>query len=417
MLEAGIASLITPELEEAFRTSWSASKEDAEAEARQIVTTLAEFDSTKETLPEKQIQVDALVARIVLGLVGEKPDLHSWLEAIAKGSFELRPPQDYAHSAQLKSRARLLSRQQGNLDKIEPLRRAWAAEADASQDAVRLIAASALLKEMRKNVAAKAALGPAWPLMVAVNENCSAEEKRTLHRFGNDPSLISAIAAGARLGIQRFARSRLPAQEPATSRAADWRRSLPPGADARTYFSNQDATSAERATSLEAVEKKILEGPKPSFLVEMEVPIEKRPSQTMILNLLLAEPAEESHTFSRAVRALAREQERENLVKDGSPLVAAEDFRLQVWLRDWAQKGGDLPARLPARLYSYLEEEVCLAFETLGDDWPGCRRWREHGVIGDEPSKTRPTKDYLEAFGDAAFTWCAPPRVIDRIEI
>jgi hypothetical protein len=388
------------------------------------------------------------VAKVVLGLVGEKPDLSAWLEAIAGGSFELRPAQDYAHSTELKSRARLLSRQQNNLDKFEHLRRAWAAEADASHDAVRLIAASALLRELRKNVAAKAALGPAWPLMVAVNDHLSADEKRLLHRFGKDPAMIRCLAKGVELALKRFLERHAPDESATSIPAGEWRRRVPPKVDVVDYFASTGATASDQETTspstIEHVERQILSGPKPSFLVDakigkaafysptrhqlaMMLPAhdeERAEPKTEYPTELEAEAAAElkitnaakAATFAKAVRALMREQHRAKLVFDSSPIVDTDDFRVQVWLKNWAAQGGGLPSQLPVRLFNYLEEEVCLAYETQGADWPGCGMWRLLKVIGPEPSgmlpATLPPEYWAE---DSEFTWVKPPRTIDRI--
>jgi len=223
-----VKASLTPAAIAAFEAMWPAGVA-ADDELRSIIAAL--------TTPADKDGRAAFVAQLVAAIVGDAPDLASWLQAVAVGSFQLGPHQEYGRSARSKSRARLLQRQQGNID----LPAAAAGGPHAQQEGVRLIVASMLLKEMRKNVAAKAALGPAWPVMVAVMEQASAEEMRRLHQFGADPRLTRLLGVGVRLALRRYLATAHPAGVPAGPSAAEWRRSLPPGADPSTYLATEPA--------------------------------------------------------------------------------------------------------------------------------------------------------------------------------
>ncbi|WP_338501468.1 hypothetical protein V6R86_01640 [Sphingomonas kaistensis] len=439
MLEAPLHEIVPDHLIAAFRKMWEVEGPDAISEVRKLMDVLAEDQDSDE--------VSRWVAKIIFGLVGQGPDLASWLEAVAVGSFQLRPDMDYAYSGELKSRARHLARQRPMfIGDIEAHRRAWAVEVNQVQAGGLLIAASALMKEMKKNVAAKAAIGPGWPLMVAVNDHFGANEMKALHQFGGEHRLHELLAFGARWALRRFITEFHPHGAPKTSRAADWRRSLPPGVDVRAYFGRPRRTTAaptdEAAASTDgsyaSVQRRILAGSWPSFLdftalktmlnTQEEarrafeddpfgssgVPVEPLVPPLAWLTLYNAPSSEEC--FSRAMRAVARRRHREQLAAVGSPDVATEDYRMQVWLEHWIAEGGGIPKALPIRFFSYLEEEACLAFETKGEQWRGYPTWSGHGLLPREPSKLKPaTLVDAQEMNPSEIVWVTPAREVDRI--
>ena len=65
---------------------------------------------------------------------------------------------------------------------------------NAYEDAMRLIIASLVLKEMRVGVAAKAALWIAWPLMVAVKDKrFGVRQRKLLALFSEEPAFIDFL--------------------------------------------------------------------------------------------------------------------------------------------------------------------------------------------------------------------------------
>ena len=439
MLEAQFEEFVTEEVLRAYRQMWAVNAEDALSEARKLADALSQGRDA-----------DALatwVAKLTLGLTSQGPDLPSWLEALAVGSFELSPQLDYGHSRKLESAAKYLDRQSFvHREDIEKRRRAWAEHVTSLQGARHLIAASALNKELRKNIAAKAAIGPGWPLMVAVNDHCGAKEMRALHQFGGEHRLHELLAFGARWALRRFVTETHPDGAPKSSRAADWLRSLPPGVDARAYFGRPRRTNVEPTLQADAltedtyasVQQRILAGPWPSFLdltalkttlkTQEEakhafeddplgwfsLPVEPLVPPLDWLTLYNAPSPEEC--FSRAMRAVARQRHREQLVAIGSPDIATEDYKIQVWLEHWIAEGGGIPKALPIRFLSYLEEEACLAFETEGEQWRGYPTWSRYGLLPREPSKLKPaTLVDAQAMNPAEVVWVAHARKVDRI--
>jgi hypothetical protein len=438
MLEATFDEIVPDELITAFRKMWAVEGPHAIAEVRKLIEVLAEGQNVDE--------VSAWVNRLALGLIGLGPDLTSWLEAVAVGGFELRPELDYAYSKDLKSRARYLARQQPMYGgDIEKHRQAWASEVTQMQAGGHLIAAAALLKEMRKNVAAKAAIGPGWALMVAVNDHCSANEKRMLHQFGGDNRLHELLAFAARWALKRFVTESCPNGIPQLSRAADWRRSLPPGVDVHAYFGKarqaKDQTSLGTGTLSHAdgasVKMQILAGPRPSFLdfAALGATLKAaaaakdgedydlfgpciRPAEALVppLSWLALYTISPEECFSRAMRAVARRRHRDRLAADNSPDTATEDYKVQVWLAHWINEGGGIPIALPMRYLSYVEEEACLAFETDGKQWRGYPAWSTYGLLPSAPSKLKPAT-LLDAqdMQPCEVVWVEPARRIDRI--
>lgn len=184
MLEMRLEELFTPSLLKAFREQWSADPDLAEEDARDIVRIL--------TNPAGR---EAEVAKLVLALVGRKPNFYAWAESFATGSYELRPNVQYAfHGRRGMQPARFFDDQQKRIDRLahEDLSPAEAAEwRNAYEDAMRLIIATQVLKEMRVGVAAKAALWLAWPLMVAVHDKrFGLTQQKLLAYFAYDPAFI-----------------------------------------------------------------------------------------------------------------------------------------------------------------------------------------------------------------------------------
>ncbi len=221
MLDEDLEEIATPELLESFRKMWLLSGEEAADELREIVELIGKSDAPNEKA--------AVLGKVIAGLVGEEPDLKAWLEAIAAGSFKLRPDQEYAYSS-LKSDARFLEQRR-------PLVAANVATSGfpalhKTQEGVRLIASSMLLKELRRILTPLRAVGPAWPVMLAIMQVRSPDNlfRRRLHHFGGDQRLIRLLRLGARWAMRRYMRERGAMKPPAGGPAAAWKDKLPPDA-------------------------------------------------------------------------------------------------------------------------------------------------------------------------------------------
>jgi hypothetical protein len=229
VLNIDLYDLVTPDLLDAYRRLWSADEEAAAAEAREIVAVIGKRDTSDEKV--------AALAKIIIGLHGPSPDLNVWLEAIAVGDFELRPAQEYATS-RLESDARFFQQREGLLD--PDVATSGFRALQRTQDGIRLIAASLLLKELRRVVAPLRAMGPAWPLLLAVMTVPSKDNKfrRRLHQSGGDERLIRLLRIGVWWAVRRYVRQESKPAPPAGGSAAAWRTKLPVGAEVERLRKN-----------------------------------------------------------------------------------------------------------------------------------------------------------------------------------
>ncbi|WP_144334962.1 hypothetical protein [Glacieibacterium frigidum] len=195
-----LEALFSAEMLRTYRESWGRDPTAANRLATQIIGMFENPGSAKEEW----------LRDVVLALVGDEPDLTSWVAAFGKGSFELRPETTYGRAAGKGSPSRFIKRQreliEGLIDKTLP-----AGERElyklAYQDALRLIVASMVVRELRVGVAAKAAIGIGWPVMVTVNDHFLAAEKRSLQRLGGNQDFRLHLAKALRSAVQSWANS------------------------------------------------------------------------------------------------------------------------------------------------------------------------------------------------------------------
>ena len=402
--------LISAEHLDAFAAMWPQEREAASAEVRRLLDLVSK---PTEHLNETR----AFARRLLLGLVGEEPDVAAWMQAVAAGGLQLRPEQRYVVMRDREKPARFLERGLETYDHGVTARQERAGITDEGvKQGMHLVAFLLLAKEFKNLAAGPAALGPAWPLMVAVNSYLTNDEKRTLHIVGADKELQQALAEALKNALAPYAGME------AETRAANWRRELPPTTDLQGFFNGKAACASsidEDAADddLETIEKNILSGPRPSFLpTEIAKRWPKRYSLPTEFQTLLPQSSDEFSTYSKGMRAVARQNARERAVKARSSDVQSTDFKVQVWLRFWVMRGGGIPPEIPLIFLGYLEEEACLAFETYGDDWPFCDMWKNYCVIGSTHSRLQPASmhEYYDQHRD--FSW-NPPRIIDRIDV
>lgn len=243
-----------------------------------------------------------------MGLVGAGPDPAIWLQAVAVGSLRLRPDQHYVIMRKGEKPARFLERGLKTYDVGVSPRQRWAGLTDEGvREAMHLVAFMIIAKELKNLAAGPAALGPAWPLMVGVDSFLTNAEKRALHAAGSDEKLQRALAEAIKTVLAAFGRAR-EADTLRETRAATWRRELPPGADVSGYFEGKLEKSAARpaesaSEDIRDIEKKILRGPRPSFLPQdPEGPQAELPIR---LKMLLPLGDASNDTFSKAIRAVA----------------------------------------------------------------------------------------------------------------
>lgn len=210
MLKLGLDDLFAPEHIKAFRERWATDPDIAEKEAKDVVRVLTD--------PKGR---EAEIAKLVVFLVGKEPDFVAWMEALAVGSWELRPNVKYAyHAKRGKQPAAFYKEQQNLIDRVAD-KNLSPEEADewrhAYTDALRLIIASQLLKEMRAGVAAKAALWISWPLVVAVSDkDFGVRQRKLLALFSREPEFLSFLRQRVGEILEEWIDEEYEGQEPST---------------------------------------------------------------------------------------------------------------------------------------------------------------------------------------------------------
>lgn len=398
MADLDLNELISVEHREAFAAMWPKEKDAAEAEIRRLLDWVSNPDKHRS-------DTQNLVRRIFLGLLGEVPDLNTWLQAVAAGSLRLRPDQRYVIMRDGEKPARFIERGLKTYDAGVSARQRWAGLTDEGvHEGMHLIAFLILAKELKNLAAGPAALGPAWPLMVAIDSYLTNEEKRALHAAGSNEELQRALADAVKTAVGAYVPARDPKSNPA-GRSAGWRRELPPGTDANAYFQTKKAAAESQRSYVDGndprqVEEMILRGPRPSFLPES--PGESSAEIPSNLRVLLAPGTADLR--SNSFRALARRDAREATVRLRMPAVQTDDFKIQVWLSDWARRGGGVTLDFPAVYFSYLVEEICLAY-AADYLWDGTQLWQAYGVLPDAISSFYPGGSWSWLKWEVSWTW------------
>jgi hypothetical protein len=173
MLKLSLDDLFGAELVSAFQARWASGPDAAAAQAERAIRSIIAPRDKRERF----------VAKFVLALIGPEPDGLTWMEALAKGDFKLRDNVTYAIGRGKESPSKFVRRQRDRISALldHPAAKGHEQEyRNAYNDALRLVVASTLLMEMRKGVAAKAAIGAGWPLMAGVKEHLTQGEIRRL---------------------------------------------------------------------------------------------------------------------------------------------------------------------------------------------------------------------------------------------
>jgi hypothetical protein len=409
MLTLGLEELFTPEQLKAFRERWAGSAAVSAAHARDIVRQL--------TNPTDK---EALVAEIVLCLVGDEPDVYAWTEALAVGSFELRPNVKYAHHgkrgvqpARFYEDQRKLIEGVADRNLTPEQKRDWR---HAYDDALKLIVASQLLHEMRVGVAAKAALGVAWPLMLAADgKRFGLRKRKLLHLFGGEPEFIERLREAIEAALQVWIEEHHGGHAPSVRHLGDNTDTLPgqptpdeilaavdPVAEAigqyRVELFQQldmpsqdmssklppikpheiaalDAAAIQSAIQIAGLHNGGFVEEAASFTACVPHALRYTPDDIRRLHMLLpilsdCEPA--SPHFRAAVMRARKRME----LRTGSSTLEA-DRRIQEQVASWVSSGFPPPPDLRAEHAAYFEEEVCLHDSFLSAPWH--EDWRQLG--------------------------------------
>ena len=422
-----LEGLFTPRLLEAFHRAWGPGQAEAERMLRKVLSIFEEhLDETDGTA---QARRRAFLGTLAVALVGQEPDFNAWLEAFAVGSFDLPDDLMYARARGKGSPSRFLRRQR---ERIEGMidQSASPEEQDlqrrAYMDAIRLILASLVVREAGRGVAAKAAIGTGWPIMIA-SERLNARNKKLLNHFGKDDEFLSFLAVRVEQALQAWIDEHLGGRPPILGRSKSYEYTLPPGVsvhDALTYLDREDLAidryraalwhelgledppapvtgacrSSSEAAAVDANElRHVLAGArgwetegsrltqggsKPQhrgWLHFTEAREENNPFDytpeavsrlARFLRILREEkPPEELVTYARYRADLRR-----SLRKDSPGLLM--DEAVQHEIERWVDFGNPPPAMLRPEHAGYYEEEVCRRINSIRRD----ARWRAAGL-------------------------------------
>ena len=381
MLKLSLDELFGPDIVAAFQAQWTSEHDAAAAQAAAAVRAIVKPQGAREEF----------LSRLIRALVGPEPDGLAWMEALAKGSFNLRDNVTYAIGRVGESPAKFIDRQRQRIHELSEHPKAKGRRADyenAYNDALRLVVATSLLTQLRTGVAAKAAIGAGWPLMAAVKTHLSEDEKRALFWFGNNAELQANLANSARTTLAAF---RAANPDVTVPRKAEYDRTLPHGADINAFFEPKQATAF--STQLGRKARRAMPVQVPDFIKDSSSLNDAdqawaRFKARMLLGL--SEATSGVYAFAMAMRSERRYMFRQRWL-DGETDIMPENFHVQAAIWDHVQYGGFLPPATPIEYIHYVEEDACHAFHMHGKNWIGFDEWKDAGFFKFEHSLTRLT--------------------------
>lgn len=235
MTPQDLNDLFTPEERAAFAAMWA---DDPEGARQQVRAIMDMFARPKSHVPEVRL----LVFNFIRGLLSPEPEMGAWIQAVAAGSFELRPEQKYAMPGIEDRAARFIDRGRSTLDEgVSPAQRKIGITDETACDGMNLVLFGSVAKEFRNVALARVAIGTAWPLAAGVDKFLTNDEHRLLYRFGNDDELQVRMAAAARTALREYLSEKFGDEVPKGTRAASHERDLPIGVDLRGHFTRAEA--------------------------------------------------------------------------------------------------------------------------------------------------------------------------------
>lgn len=378
MLKLSLDDLFGADIVSAFQKQWASDPDAAAAQAERAIRSIIAPRDEREQF----------VAKFVLALVGPEPDGFAWMEALAKGDFKLRDNVTYAIGRVGESPSQFVKRQRDRIRELSGHPKAKGHEEEyrnAYNDALRLVVASTLLMEMRKGVAAKAAIGAGWPLMAGVKKHLTVGEMRALYWYGNDAELQLRMAEAARNVLAAFQAER-PTEE--VPRRADPDRSLPPGADINAFFRSESASSTDVSPGEQDRRRMMIDVPDYIVQAEASPASDQARAYLRAKSLLgLTEAASGAYALTMALRSQRRWDLRKRWI-DGSIAGPPADYHIQSAIWEHVQGGGFMPNNIPIEHVHYLEEDACHAFHDLGKEWLGIEIWQQAGFFQFDPVPT-----------------------------
>lgn len=413
MLQLRLDELFTPELLKAFRERWGVSPDAADRVALRIVKMFELQEPGTDKIVSRR-RKDAWLKLIINALIGPEPDFEAWIEALAKGNFEIRPNALYGRAEKGKGQpAMVLQRQRQLIEGLTAKEKLSPAEREERHlvytDALRQILVSVLLRELKEACSVKAAVGPAWPMVKAV-DHLTEQELSQLRYFGADPAFQRHLAKTFREALVAWIENCHGGQAP-TIPNVYFEKGLPPGTTKQDALKHLDrdivAIEGYRARLSQALEldpalpiramtganlEEIVEedgatirsaltlvdaGPYRFFTEanggdeRFEYNEKSRASLNASLPLLTCAGSHQQHEAARQ-RALRRASLRQT--RPGRML----DHHLQEEIAAYAAEGLPPPKDLTPEHAIFFEEEVCRVYhERFHDD----ERWEQLGFV------------------------------------
>lgn len=420
MSELKLEELFTPRLLEAFRRSWG----HEPANARRVLEeVLGIFEEGKGMGLRTHARRQAFLRTLSTALVGEEPHFHAWLEAFAVGNFDLPDEVMYGRAPDKGSPSRFLERQRKKIEElIDPAASPQEQELQrrAYMDAIRLMLSSLLARELGRGIAAKAAIGTGWPIMVAA-DRLKAREKKLLHHFGGDNEFLDYLAARIAEALQGWIDEHLGGRPPVLGRSRAYVYSLPPGMDvhdALTYLDRGDIAidhyraslwaelkageppaaitgTGRTASAVATVDAETIRhlinkveghksnsrrlGPGGEWAYFREARPEENPFEytaDAVENLRLNLPILREEAPAQELLGYARfRADRRRVLRKDAP-GSQTDEAVQAEIAEWVDRGHPPPAGLRAEHAGYHEEEVCRRAYQIKRD----HRWEAAGL-------------------------------------
>lgn len=359
----------------------------------------------------------SILSEVIVVLLGPDPDPQAWMEAIARGSFDLTGYKAYAKRPKTidgKQPAigspgnflpRLLDRYQKATGHRQPNRR----EIADLRTALGILIATSLLKEMHNVTNEGAALGSAWPLVSAVSGRQHTELRRFIAGYGDDESFRHHLAADIERSVIDWVK-RHPGKVLPTNKQVD---SQAPQTDIEQHFAKAAKSEERRKIALIAFAKILLSGDSgyddptidavlgtirdeptyvwlrdmPQHLVPAHYPGGELPMPTELLRQFMpvaAGPSTIDQVLGRAAMAPIG-------VMSPRPLRLTESKMINKRLDDLARSihshvetKGLPPRETPIEHLAMFEASVC--YWSLNPDWEARQPWQDIGFNLHAPS-------------------------------
>ena len=395
----------------------------AEKKARQMLHLLVTAEGKRNTTGELHLSRSTVLPMLIEALVGDEPDADVWIEALARGSFNLSnfarflDPDAKMGTPGMKL-PRLLGRYERALGGRNPKEQGRASDLGT---ALRLLITDMLIKELRRAVSPSAAMGSAWPLMRAVRMRGDEEVRRLLTDFGGDNAFLNHIRQHIREATYGWADRKNVKRSRSTNEQVDTR--PPPGVDVAGYFARGRDADSRREDALvefgrlilgdvydaDDVSRRALERVAQDVPRYMEVQalieprtfamlsyLDRMPEQLsedaahhqhlQFLMPMLAEGVDGERVMAGAVAALHLADVDTPSDVTGLSLADAALGRVQQLIFRYARDTGPPPPDTPLSHIAAFQSSAC--YLSLAPVWPARKAWTRAGLVLKQPDPT-----------------------------